>query len=123
MKVGGLRRLNAEDFPGLPETVVQILEPINEINASVVSALQGNLTFAENFQAESRTFKVKHNVTQEVELKTLKAKPRFVLASPTLYDPFKFAWQVARPGIVQVKLIFDSAPSAEQEVTFLFLSS
>lgn len=51
-KLPTLRRLSMEDFKDQKSWIGRLLEPLNQFFVSVVSALDNNLTFRDNFAAQ-----------------------------------------------------------------------
>lgn len=114
MKVESLKRLDAADFPEVPEG---LLDTLNEMFEEVTTALQGALTFGDNVRAEVKAIRMEHEVEREIELKALKSAPLVVaLATPGTYDYFRYKWKTSKTGAIKLVVSWDSAPAGLQTV-------
>lgn len=120
MKIANMKRLKPEQFPGLPESFLPVLDAINENMETLTTALQGNIDRENNLGAERRVVKLKHNTDTDLELKIIKGRARCTGVSPVLHDTFVYAATQVRPGVMRLRVFFDSAPTADQEVEFIF---
>jgi hypothetical protein len=120
MKVGSLKRLTPEDYPDIGNEIHPVFTTINDNLESVYTALNQRLTFAENFLSEVRAIQLKDSVADQITLKTVKT-PVAVFHSSTLYDYSKLAWRSVKPGVIEVKIAWDSNPTQEIAVTLLII--
>lgn len=123
MKIASLKRLNPEDYPDIPEPFHPLMANLNDILEEVIIALQGKLSFADNLAAEIRTIKATHAVETSLGLQRIKGTIVAAFVKPLLFDTFRYAIGMLRPGVVRFKILFDSAPTTEQDVLLILVGT
>ena len=58
-RLPALKRLSKEDFPQQAEWIDQLLQPLNQFFESIHSAMDKQLSFSENLNAEVKTFELR----------------------------------------------------------------
>lgn len=120
MKLPEYRRLTKTDYEDLPEWV----DPINRHFELLTTLAHGNATFADNHLAEIRTLEVPHDESFAIELRRLRRNPSGVLVlSTSFFEYYRFTWQMSPTAqrTVDVKILWDTVPSEDPEVTLLFI--
>lgn len=127
MKIGLFRRFTPEDFKeeeDLPSWLEQLFQMLNNVLEEHTDAFQRGLTFGDNFRSEIRTFEIQNNTSTPIELQLLKRNPTgaFLIKS-SYYNPAQWAWQPSEGDslTVDVTVKWDTAPSENPTVTFLFI--
>ena len=121
MKVSNFKRLSRTDNPQIPEWMEPLLKVINDQFESITTALQGSLTFDDNFNAEIKEFSLKDNTAVDVKLSRVKGKPRgVILLDRDVFDYHVAAFEILDEKTVRVKLSFtDTAPLGDVKIRLL----
>lgn len=123
MKLPNFRRFNRGDYPTFQTSDGErFLDQLNEALETIITALQGQLSFSDNFNCELKTLKFSEDTSVDIRLTKLKGAVQDVrVMNPDLYDYVQVAWAPLSRSEVRVKVSFDSAPTEEIDVTLLFL--
>lgn len=123
MKIPNFRRFNRGDYPTLnTDDGERFLEQLNEVLETLISALQGQLSYSDNFNSEQKTLSLSEDTSMVIRLSKLHGDVKDVrVMNPDLYDYVHVAWEPIMRNEVRVKISFDSAPTEDTEVTLLFL--
>lgn len=73
-KIDAVRRLSLEDIPGAPEEIEPLLTQQGDVNETVIGALRGNLSFADNTTSGYFTDNFTHGVERIIK-NPLKVSP------------------------------------------------
>lgn len=123
MKLGNSPNLRPEDFPGEGEGFYKLLTILNERLDDLASLSQRNITLGDNLAAEVRALPVFHNREFTLKLQSLKRKPTAWFAvAPILFEAPVMACNPLSASELRIKITFASAPTAEQQVTLIFLA-
>lgn len=127
MNLGRIRTIAKEDFRGkdVPEWLDQLLDPLNTFIEQVGLALQGRLTFEDNFFSKVLTLKLTHNTALEINpLQGGTARATRVLGVLALSaggdGVDSLAWDQLSNGNVEITIKFTSG-SGEQSCKLLLL--
>lgn len=128
MKIRSYKRITKTDHPDLPEWAERVFDGQNRQLESLTTLAQGNVTFADNFQAEVREVEIPHFPAAgefvSVQLQVLKRGPVGVIVlNSSFYDFHRIAWQMSptTPLTVDIKMRWDSVPPENPTVTLLFI--
>lgn len=123
MKVSNFKRISRSDFPEASEDFYRAMDIISDQIEVVTTALQGNISFEDNFDAEIKDLKIKDNTTTTFELKTLKGKPRgILLLDRGVFDYSLVAFKVVNDRTISVKMVStDEAPLGSTSVRIAIL--
>ena len=125
-KIPPIRRLSVEDFKEQAEWIERLITPINDYFERTTTALNRNLTIAENFAGDIRTVTI--DGTYPLKLSwSLSARPTAVLvggiarttgASFTQTSALQVTWQFNQAGQLQIDSLLGTlnpAPSASDK--------
>ncbi len=124
MKIQQWKRITKTDIPDLPDWAKKIVDPVNRQLEVITTALQAHLTFGDNFAEPPRTLELKHDTVTPIRLKNLKRNPVGVVVLATSFNEYwRMTWEMnaTEPLTVDVRIKWDTVPSADPEVTLLFL--
>ncbi len=123
MKIESLPEVSRGDVRGVPEPVVRYVKPAQKQVGVLTRALQGKLTFLDNFDREIRLLNLSNDTAETIKLQDLRAKPRgvFVLGSE-LFDYPHLAWRVISAKEIEIKVKWDSAPTTPVATEILVVS-
>lgn len=126
MKLGLLKRISKEQLQKMgevPKWIDALLEPINEFIEKVGSAVQGKLTFRDNFLGKVVEIEITSNTEIEINpfnvgQSTLRVTGVLVLSSGSLLVR-DFGWTQKSNGNVGVTVVFASGTSAKCRLQIL----
>lgn len=124
MKVASFKRLSRADYQGIPEAFEPFIDSLNDQIEQVTQALQNNLTFEENFNAEVKEITIKDNTPVDLRVK-LKGKPRGILLLDRNVEDYTVeSFSIIDSETIRVKLSFtDTAPLGDIKVRLLVIGS
>lgn len=123
MKISAIRRISKESLKSkdVPKWVGRLLTPLNDFIEKVVSALQGRLTFEDNFSGMVETYEFAHDVPTPINPQNGRLRVTGVLP---LYSSGAvvtgFGWDYAESG-ASIDLTFEFADEGEHDVKVLIL--
>ena len=124
MKVLNFSLIQIGELPEADPATERMVEQVNLHFDDTKTALQGNLTMADNLNAEIRRLKVAQDTAISVRLQTLSGKPiHALLLATSVFDYARFAWRVLDESLVEIKVKFDTAPAADADIVVAFLGS
>ena len=123
MKIGNFRRLSRADFPDAPDILWRMLESFQDQIELLTSALQGHLTFEDNFNVEIKDLDLEDNTTVTFKLNHLKGKPiGVILLDRGIYDYSVVALEILDEKTARAKIAFtDEAPTDTTTIRVAFL--
>lgn len=122
MKIGVVKRISKEDLKSkdLPAWIDQLLYPMNDFITKVVVALQGKLTFQDNFSASVLDKKFESGTELEINPQSGNIRVSGVLP---LYAGGKtvtgFQWDYKSNGNIGVTFTFSGGGSANCKILVL----
>jgi hypothetical protein len=124
-KISGIKKLLKSDLPNSPDWFSPVISVINGFLDTVIGALRGRLTFAQNFYCEIKEFSFTHGE----ELEILTGLPTYsgmlILKTPNDSDTDKAVdkWLVRqiKTNTLGVTVWFSGAGTTEGKVKFLIL--
>lgn len=129
MNLGRIRTIAKEDFKGkeIPDWIDSLLDPLNQFIEQVGLALQGRLTFDDNFFSKTVTIKLTHNTALEINpsqgdsnfqrSRVLGVIP--IAASGYGIDAFK--WSQLTNGNIEVTANFSGGTGTDISIKLLVL--
>lgn len=123
MKVSNFKRISRSDFPEATDEFHKAMDIVSDQIELLTTALQGNISFEDNFDAEIKELDLEDNKAVTFELKTLRGKPRGVLLLDRgLFDYSVVALQVVDDKSIKVKIAMtDEAPTTSTSVRIAIL--
>jgi hypothetical protein len=123
MKIQKARRFNKADYPDAPEWMEPIFQVLNTQFERLVTLLQNNITFGDNFRAEVITLDLEHGKTTPIKLNVLKRNPRMGLfVGSNYFSAPEFTWENAEETLtVNVKVEWKEPPDDVVRSTLLFV--
>ena len=116
------QRVARENVPKAEPWADELLEPVHDQLKDITMALQAQLSFFDNFNAEVRDVKVSDGLWKSITLSTLRGKPLGVLPMwNSLAEHADFAWKVVDLNQIAVKYDFASNPTTEVSIRVLVL--
>ena len=107
-----------------PPWMFRLVEQLNQQIELLTTALQNNVTLAENLNAEIRTVDLDHDIAVRIGLNQLKGKPvGVVLLGTGVFDYARIAWDVIDESTVDVKVKWDTDPGVNTAATIAFIGS
>lgn len=127
MKLGVLRRILKDDLAksgDLPKWIDDLLQPLNDFIEKVGLALQGRLTFSENFLCKTVTQSFTSGVDYSISTALTAGAASFKVTGVMLMDGGgatvdKFRWYRKANGSIGVTITFSDVPSATCTVVIL----
>jgi hypothetical protein len=124
MKVGNFRRLNPGDYPTFNDDGKTLMDQLNDIIEDLVTCLQGNVSADDNMNSETKTLEMVHATVREIQLKKVKGRVKEVqLIWSELFDFAQVAWEYVTESVVNVKILWTSAPTEAVSVTLRFIGA
>lgn len=124
MKVQSYVKLQRENFPGVPEEFEGVFDHLNKTLEELVSALQGKLSFDDNFNCEIKEFTVRDNTPIRVKVR-VRGKPRgVILLDRSTSDYHLASFTIIDNETVEVAFYFPTtAPTGDTTVRILVIGS
>ena len=111
MKISSPKKIDLGDFPEVQEELEPIFEILNGASDEVSSALQGRLTFGDNFLSETIYVTLSQGEEETVSLQVLTEAPtQAFLVDTAQFDYARLAWRAEGAGNVTVKVKWDEDP-------------
>lgn len=129
MKLSSYRPVNRSDVPSAPDWVDKLREPDTDQIKRITIALQNQLGFSDNFNAEVRELDMVHNEWLTIGLRGLRGKVSGALVIDVdAAEDENVDWWPIRKSVVDLKTIrlklkFASDPGRAVKVRVLILGS
>ena len=121
MEIQSFQPVNFEELHGAPEALRDLVERYNRQIDSLTTALQNNLTTAENENSEIIEIDLEHGEETTLSLRKLKGRPVSAwLVWTDHFDTASFAWEVIDQTQVSVMVRWNSDPLSATTVRILF---
>lgn len=108
--------------PEVPDWFLRYMEPVHNHIRLMTTALQGNLTFLENSNADVVSFQATHDSSLKVSHSVKGNRVGAVLAFSAVFDYPDFVWRPVREGRAEVKIKWATDPGSPQRVDILFFA-
>lgn len=111
MRIQSYRRLGAESTIDAPPYIQNIVGSQNDTFELLTTAMQNNLTFADNMNASVIDIPLEHDTATEISTRSVKGQVKHAICSSTdAFDYFKFKWQVVDTNTIRVAVKWDTDP-------------
>lgn len=123
MKLGTIKQIVKEElsrFEKLPAWVDPLLQTLNNFIVNTAQALNGRLTFKDNFLCAQKSMKLTHGVEAQINPGT-----RFKVMGAACFSAGglvvdKFGWRQLSNGNIGVTIYFDTGTTATCTVVIFF---
>lgn len=121
MKLGVIRKIQKDSLRGeLPGWLDSFLEPLNDFIEKVGVALQGKLTFADNFSCKIHNQKMVSGVEYIIATGNAQLRPSGVLIlSPGGRTVDSWKWEHGASGTIKFTINYTGATDAECSILIL----
>lgn len=120
-KLGAVKRISKEDLGSadIPGFVDPLLDSLNVFISSVTSALQGRLTFSDNFLSTVKSLKFTSGVEQKVSTNS-RFRASGVVPIYSTKPISSFYWEQKEDGSIGITFTFTGGGDATCRILILF---
>jgi hypothetical protein len=117
MIIGKFKPVTKANVPQMEDWLEKVTDPIVDQIKDLTMALQNQLSFNDNLNAEVREFGITHDAWTQIELKTLRGVPIGCFLLWTAQDDYtQFRWKLIDINKVAIKVKFGTDPATVTKV-------